>query len=55
MSTVHAVLDRHGFVTHGSRPRHRARGTPLSEGARANDLWCADFNLVRIPKLLEAT
>jgi hypothetical protein len=25
------------------RPRHRARGTPLSEDAAPNDLWCADF------------
>jgi hypothetical protein len=24
-------------------PRHRARGTPLSDGAHPNDLWCADF------------
>jgi transposase InsO family protein len=42
-STVHAVLDRHGLVKRGGRPRHRARGTPLSEGASPNDLWCADF------------
>ena len=42
-STIHAVLDRHGLVKHGGGPRHRARGTPLSEGARPNDLWCADF------------
>ena len=42
-STIHAVLDRHGLVKRGGRPRHRARGTPLSEGAAPNDLWCADF------------
>ncbi len=42
-STVHAVLDRHGLVKRGGGPRRRARGTPLSEGAVANDLWCADF------------
>jgi len=42
-STIHAVLDRHGLVKRGGGPRHRARGTPLSEGALANDLWCADF------------
>src|SRR5216117_3075225 len=42
-STIHAVLDRHGLVKRGGRPRHRARGTPLSEGAMPNDLWCADF------------
>src|SRR5712664_2235596 len=42
-STIHAVLDRHGLVKRGGGPRHRARGTPLSEGAGPNDLWCADF------------
>jgi transposase InsO family protein len=42
-STVHAVLDRHELVKRGGRPRHRARGTPLSEGTNPNDLWCADF------------
>ena len=42
-STIHAVLDRHGLVRRGGGPRHRARGTPLSEGAVPNDLWCADF------------
>jgi len=42
-STVHAVLDRHGLVKRAARPRHRAQGTPLSQGAVSNDLWCADF------------
>jgi transposase InsO family protein len=42
-STIHAVLDRHGLVKRSGGPRHRARGTPLSEGAVPNDLWCADF------------
>jgi transposase InsO family protein len=42
-STIHAVLDRHNLVKRGGGPRHRARGTPLSEGAAPNDLWCADF------------
>jgi transposase InsO family protein len=42
-STIHAVLDRHGLVKRMGRPRNRARGTPLSEGAAPNDLWCADF------------
>ena len=42
-STIHAVLDRHGLVKRSGGPRHRARGTPLSEGAMPNDLWCADF------------
>jgi transposase InsO family protein len=42
-STIHAVLDRHGLVRRGGGPRHRARGTPLSEAVAPNDLWCADF------------
>ena len=42
-STIHAVLDRHGLVKRIGRPRQRATGTPLSAGAAANDLWCADF------------
>src|SRR5918995_616488 len=42
-STVHAVLDRHGLIKRGGGPRFRARGTPLSQGAAPNDLWCADF------------
>ena len=42
-STIHAVLDRHGLVKRSGVPRHRARGTPLSEGAAPNELWCADF------------
>ncbi len=29
VSTIHAVLDRHGLVTHPKRPRTRAEGTPL--------------------------
>jgi putative transposase len=42
-STVHAVLDRHGFVTRRRRRRHKATGTPLSRPAQPNDLWCADY------------
>src|SRR3954462_2914502 len=42
-SHIHAVLDRHGLVKRGGGPRHRARGTPLSQGTAPNDLWCADF------------
>ena len=43
ISTVHAVLDRHGLVTRGRKARFRARGTHLSEPIRPNDLWCADY------------
>jgi transposase InsO family protein len=42
-STIHAVLDRHGLVRRSGGPRHRARGTPLSQGTLPNGLWCADF------------
>jgi transposase InsO family protein len=42
-STIHAVLDRHGLVKRSGGPRHRARGTPLSQGTLPNDLWCTDF------------
>ena len=42
-STIHAVLDRHGLVKRMGKARNRATGTPLSEGAAPNDLWCADF------------
>lgn len=42
-STIHAVLDRHGLVSRLGRRRNRAQGTPLSQGAEPNDLWCADF------------
>lgn len=43
-STVHAVLDRHGLVKRArTRRRNKATGTALSEGARPNDLWAADF------------
>jgi transposase InsO family protein len=42
-STIHVVLHRHGLVKTPGRPRRRARGTELSPGLAANDLWCADF------------
>src|SRR5579872_678759 len=42
-STIHAVLDRHGLVSHPVRSRTRARGTPLSEGLSPNDLWSTDY------------
>ena len=43
ISTVHAVLDRHGLVRHRGRKRRRAQGTALSAGRSPNDLWCCDF------------
>jgi transposase InsO family protein len=42
-STIHAVLDRHGLVTHPVRSRTRTQGTPLSEGLQPNDLWSTDY------------
>jgi putative transposase len=43
ISTVHAVLDRHGLVTPRGRRRPHAEGTPLSHTAEPNQLWCADY------------
>jgi putative transposase len=43
ISTVHAVLDRHGLVSRGRRARYKAERTALSRPTRPNDLWCADF------------
>src|SRR5690348_13192132 len=39
-SRIHAILDRHGLVTRAKRSRTRTEGTPLSEGASPNALWC---------------
>jgi len=44
ISTVHAVLDRHGLVTRGRRRNlYKAKGTGLSRPDQPNDLWCADY------------
>lgn len=43
ISTVHAVLDRHGLVSRGHRRRYKAQGTSLSRPSQPNDLWCADY------------
>src|SRR5207344_18205 len=43
ISTVHAVLFRHGLVTHRRRRRYKAQGTALSRPLTPNDLWCADY------------
>jgi len=43
ISTVHAVLDRHGLVTRPRRRRYKAQGTALSRPLQPNDLWCADY------------
>lgn len=44
ISTVHAVLDRHGLVRHRrGRRRPRLTGTPLAAVSQPNGLWCADY------------
>jgi len=43
ISTVHAVLARHGLVHHRRRRRPAATGTALSRPTAPNALWCADF------------
>jgi putative transposase len=44
VSTVHAVLDRHGLVDRGPRrARFKAQGTALEQPRAPNDLWCADY------------
>jgi len=43
ISTVHAVLDRHGLVHRRRRRRPRATGTALTRPLEPNALWCADY------------
>lgn len=43
ISTVHAVLDRHGLVNCRKRRKPKAQGTTLSSSKNPNELWCADF------------
>jgi putative transposase len=43
ISTVHAILDRHGLVKRRTRRRNKAAGTTLSMTDQPNDLWCADY------------
>src|SRR5580692_4753795 len=43
ISTVHAILDRHGLVKRRMGRRNRAKGTALSLPGQPNDLWCADY------------
>ena len=43
ISTVHAVLDRHGLVKRRKRKRHKACGTALAHVSNPNELWCADY------------
>jgi putative transposase len=43
ISTVHAVLDRHGLVKRRRRHRGTSTGTTLSRPTEPNALWCADY------------
>jgi putative transposase len=43
ISTVHAVLDRHGLVQRRRRRRHATGSTALSRPTEPNALWCADY------------
>jgi putative transposase len=43
ISTVHAVLDRHGLVKRRRRRHHPAAATILSRPTDPNALWCADY------------
>jgi putative transposase len=44
ISTVHAVLDRHGLVGRPQRrPRPRLQGTLRTEPTIPNALWCTDY------------
>ncbi len=43
ISTVHAVLDRHGLVKRRRKRRYKAQGTTLSRPCQPNKLWCADY------------
>jgi len=43
ISTVHAVLDRHGLVKRKKRRRYKAQGTALVAAHDPNGLWCADY------------
>jgi len=43
ISTVHAVLDRHGLVKRRRRRRNKACGTALAHVTNPNELWCADY------------
>ena len=43
ISTVHAVLDRHGLVKRRKRRKYKAQGTALSKALLPNQLWCADY------------
>jgi transposase InsO family protein len=43
VSTIHAIMDRHGLVIPMRRSRTKAEGTPLSAVTTPNALWATDY------------
>jgi len=43
ISTIHAVMHRHGLIKGLKRKGYKAIGTELSAGLAPNSLWCTDF------------
>jgi len=43
VSTIHAIMDRHGLVMPQRPSRTRAEGTPLSAATSPNALWATDY------------
>lgn len=43
ISTIQAVLDRHGLVNKRKPRKRKAQGTPLQDTKQPNGLWCADY------------
>jgi len=42
-STIHDLLDRHGYVKSRGKRRMKAYPTPLTHVTEPNQLWCTDF------------
>ena len=42
-STIHAILDRHGLVTHPRRSRTAPKARPCQMAPAPTRLWCADY------------
>src|SRR5471030_817699 len=51
ISTVHAVLDRHGLVRRRRRRRPRAAGTGLSRPTESNALWRSEEHTSELQSL----
>jgi putative transposase len=58
ISTIHAVLDRRGLVTHRKGRKNKAVGTVLTNSQQPYDLWCADYKgefMLADPQVLLST